>query len=294
MQRILVTGASGKVGSRLVPRLAARDGVAVRAFVRDADRAAPLRACGAELARGTFEDAGAVRAAVDGVDTLVLITAASPAAADQAGAFLAAARAAGVRKIVRLSVFRAAADGPADVTRLHGRTDDALRRTGLTYVILRPPFFMQNLVGMAAPSIVRDGTLPFGVGDGRLGLIDLRDVVECVEAGAVSDACDDEVVTLTGPESLGFGDVAGRLALALGRPVRYVPVSPEAVAQAIRALGLGDWYAGVMRDLCRAYGENWGDVTTNGVARLTGHPPRSVDAFAHEVFAPALRHAGQP
>jgi uncharacterized protein YbjT (DUF2867 family) len=293
MKKVLVTGAAGKIGRQLIPRLAAYDDLTVRALVRDAEKAAPLIGGGAELLQGTLEDAAAVRAAVDGVDTLVLITAANPRAADQASAVLAAAQGAGVRKVVRISVFKAAADGPADVTRLHGRTDAEIQASGLTYIILRPPFFMQNLLFTAAHSIAAEGKLYFGTGGGRLGMVDARDVVDCAERSAVSDAFDNQVFTLTGPESVGFHDVADRLTDALGRTVRYIPVPPEAVEQSVRAMGMGAWYARVMRDLCNAYREGWGDVTTDDVGHITGHPPRSFEAFAREVFAPALRHGSR-
>ncbi len=100
----------------LVSRLAAHEDVAVRALAGNAQKAAPLMASDAELAVGTVEDAQGVRAAVDGIDTLVLITAANPDVADQASALLAAAKEAGVRKLVHISVFEAATDGPTDVT----------------------------------------------------------------------------------------------------------------------------------------------------------------------------------
>jgi len=147
---------------------------------------------------------------------------------------------------------------------------------------------MQNLFFMAAPSVAREGKLYFGTGEGKLGIIDLRDIVDCVEQSVVADTHDNQIFTLTGPESISFRDIADRLTTILGRPVQYIVMPPEAVEQSIRALGMGDWYAGVMRDLCTAYRDNWGDVTTDDVARLAGHAPRSFDAFARELFAPAL------
>ena len=54
-------------------------------------------------------------------------------------------------------------------------------------------------------------------------------------------------------------------------------------------MGMGDWYAQVIRDLCKAYRENWGDVVTDSVPHITGHPARSFDVFAREIFAPALK-----
>jgi uncharacterized protein YbjT (DUF2867 family) len=292
VRKVLVTGATGRIGGQLVPRLAGYNDLAVRAFVRNAKKAAPLEISGAKLALGRLEDPHSVRIAVDGIDTVVLITPATPDAADQASSVLAAAKAAGVRKIVRISVFKAAVDGPSGITRLHGRTDSEILESGLTYTILRPPFFMQNLFFMAADSLAREGRLSFGIGYGRLGMIDLRDIVDCAESCVVSDAYDDQVFTLTGPESIGFHHIASRLNDILGRPVQYIPVPPEAVERSIRAMGMGEWYAQVMRDLCRAYSENWGDLTTDSVARITGRAPRSFDVFAREIMVPALVVAG--
>jgi uncharacterized protein YbjT (DUF2867 family) len=294
MRRVLVSGATGKIGSQLVPRLAGYPDISVRAFARNAGKATPLLASGAELAIGALEDRSAVRAAMDGIDTLVLITAASPLAAGQASAVLEAAVEAGVRKVVRISVFKAAVDGPTDVTRQHGRSDAEIQASGLRYIILRPPFFMQNLCPMAAPSIARDGKLYFGTGEGKLAMIDLRDIVDCAEQCVISDAYDNQVFTLTGPESISFGNIARRLTEILGRPVQYVPIPPEAVQQSIRAMDMGEWYAQVMRDLCRAYREGWGDLTTDSVTRISGHSPRSFDAFARDIFVRALRPEGGP
>lgn len=256
MKTVLVTGSTGKIGSQLVPRLVAYEGIAVRALARNAEKAAPLAAAGAELALGAFKDAPAIRAAVDGADTLVLITPATTNAADQAGLMLEAAKAAGVRKIVRVSVFKTAVDGPTAVTRLHGRTDVEIQASGLRYVILRPPFFMQNLFFTAVTSIASMGGLFFGTGDGKIGMLDVRDIVDCAEQSVVSNTYDNQIFTLTGPEAISFHDIASRLTTILERPIQYVPVPPESVEQSIRALGMGAWYARVMRDLCVAYSEH--------------------------------------
>jgi uncharacterized protein YbjT (DUF2867 family) len=288
VRRVLVTGATGKVGSRLIPRLLEQPGVAVRALARNAAKAAPLAAAGAELVLGSLEDSRALSLASRGIDTMVLITAASPAAGGQARAVLDAAREAGVRKIIRVSVFNAASDGPSDVTRQHGSTDAQVRSSGLTYTILRPTFFMQNLCFLAGESIAKEGKLYFGTGEGRMGMIDLRDIVDCAEECVLSDAYDNKIFTLTGPESLGFHDIAGRLSHLLGCPVHYVPVRPEAVEQFIRSMGQSGWYARVMRDLCRAYSEDWGDLITGDVAHITGHRPRSFEVFAREILLPTL------
>jgi hypothetical protein len=82
--------------------------------------------------------------------------------------------------------------------------------------------------------------------------------------------------------------VAQVFTTALGRPVKYIPIPSEGVAEAIRKMGWGEWAAGVMRDYSAAYGSGWGDFVTEDVRRLTGHPARSIEQFAREVLAPAL------
>ena len=104
---------------------------------------------------------------------------------------------------------------------------------------------MQNLFFLAAPSIAREGKVYFGTGNGKIGMIDLRDLVDCAEHSVISDAYHNQIFTLTGPETLSFHDVTVRLTNILGQPIQYVPVPPEAVEQSVQAMGMGDWYARV-------------------------------------------------
>ena len=122
-QSVLVTGATGSVGSDLIQNLLAKPGLRLRALVRDPAKARALADRGVELATGSFEDPASLVAAMTGIDTLALITAAGAPAADQAASAITAAKQAGVRKIVRLSAIKASADGPTDNTRQHGRTE---------------------------------------------------------------------------------------------------------------------------------------------------------------------------
>jgi uncharacterized protein YbjT (DUF2867 family) len=287
MQHILVTGATGKIGNALIQRLATYN-FGIRAFIRNTEKFKQLTAKGVELVQGTFEDKRVVRDVVEDIDILILITSANPNAVEQAHNILAAAREAGVKKIVRISVFKADVDGPTDITRLHGYTDAAIQNSGLTYTILRPLFFMQNLFFIAADTLAKERKLYFGTSDAKLSMIDLRDVIDCAEQSIISDIFNNQIFTLTGPESISFGDIATRLSKILGYPIQYVSVPPAIVKQSIRSKDMGDWYAQVMEDLCKAYRDNWGDVKTNDVERITGHAPRSIDAFLLELFVPTL------
>jgi uncharacterized protein YbjT (DUF2867 family) len=290
-RKVLVTGATGTVGRQLVLRLAAKDGIAVRALVHHREKGRALEGAGAEVAVGAFDDTGVVRAAVEGIDTLVLITPSSRDAVAQARAVLAAAWEAGVRKIVRQSVIKAALNGPTENVRLHAETEKDILTSGLAYTILRPHYFMQNIL-RSVPSLAAENKIYGAMGDGKLGMIDARDIAECAEQSVLSDRFDGQILTLTGPERLNFYDVAGVLSEILGRPVAYVPISLEALEQSLRDRGMGDWVAPVTRDYAKAYKEGWGDFVTDDLERITGHPARPFDAFAREVLAPALQSAG--
>jgi uncharacterized protein YbjT (DUF2867 family) len=228
---------------------------------------------------------------MDSVDTVVLITPFDPTAADQAHAAITAAQAANVRRIVRLSVILADPDGPTDSYRLHGRTDAEIQASNLTYTIVRPSTFMQNFGDLAA-TILSDPAIRIPFGDGRLGYIDARDVVDVFEQVIVSDTHDGQVLSLTGPASISLTEAARVFSQVLGREITHIPVPPAETENYFRAMGLDGWALTVLCDYCDAFRRNYQDIVTDGVERVTGHAARSLDNFIREEFVPMLQHNG--
>jgi uncharacterized protein YbjT (DUF2867 family) len=287
-EKILITGATGNTAAIVATQLRER-GVAVRALVRDAKKAEALAARGVELAIGDFETPASLEAALDGITSVFLVTPPHADASGMVDRFLAAAvKSASRPRIVRLSAIKGSDHGPTDNTRTHGRADRAIQDSGLPYVILRPNYFMQNLFG-SAESILGQGMMFQGTGDGRLGFIDVRDIADVATAALLDPQWDRGIYELTGPESLSYGDVAKLLGEALGREVKYVPVTPEQVRESIMKLGWGEWAAGIMADYSAAYAKGWGDFTTTFVQKIAGHAPRSYATFLREVFVPATK-----
>lgn len=289
---IVVTGATGTIGSRVVTNLV-QQGADVVALVRDEKKATNLRAAGARLALGTFEDLASLRTAFANADTVVLTTAANAHAGKQAETAIAAARDAKVRKIVRVSAVKADPDGPTDNTKQHGRTEAQVRASGLTYCIVRPQVFMQNLL-WSLGSILGAGKLYFGTGNGRMGMIDTRDISDCITIAATSASHDGETLELTGPSSIDYNAVAAAIGKGLGRDVVYVAVPPAAAGDAVRALGADDWTVSLVADYCAAYAKGFGDFTTDNIKRITGRAPRSMDDFVREVLVPAASSPASP
>lgn len=282
-KNIVVTGATGTIGRRVVDGLLAKN-LPVTALVRDAAKAPATTTA----AVGTFEDRASLERAFEGADTVVLVTAANARADQQTLTAIAAAKAARVRKIVRISALKADPDGPTDNTRQHGRTEAALRDSGMTYVILRPHLFLQNLLG-SLRSITGEGKLYWATGSAKMGMIDTRDASDAAVVAATTSDFDGQTFELTGPESIDYHRVAAAISKGLGREVTYVPVPPQAMGETMRSFGADDWTAKLITDYTTAYTAGFGDFTTDHVKRITGRAPRSIDDFVREVLVPAAR-----
>jgi uncharacterized protein YbjT (DUF2867 family) len=284
---IVVTGSTGNIGSRVVLDLTARRRYKIIAFVRDLQKAQHLTQARARLRRGTFEDSASIREAFAGADTVVLNTT-GETLADQAITAIRGAREVGVRKIVRISSGKATIDGPTESTRQHAHADEVLRASGLAFVILRNHTFMQNLL-FAVGTLRDDGKLYSGTGSAKFGFIDVRDIAEAAESAAVNDTWNGQTLDLTGPAALDYGEVAAAIGRELGREITYVPVTPAAAGEAARMHGATAWDARAITEFALASSNGWGNYTTDSVAKLTGHAPRSIKDFIHEVLAPAVR-----
>lgn len=286
-QKILVTGATGNVGSGLVPALQAT-GVAVRALVRDEDKATAtaLHEQGVEVVVGDLEDAAAVETAVAGVDKIYLLTWNGPTACYHVKNVVDAAKKTGTPHIVRHSMWGSA---NSRIVQEGNSAEQIVKNSGLPWTILKPTFFMQNLM-MAAPTIASDGNIYWDVGEGRISMIDVRDIVDTAVAVLTSRGHAGKSYILTGPEAISLHDAAATLSQVLAQDVRYVSVPTEAAYQSLTGMGFPSWIAQGFGELMAGFSQGFASQPTDNVAQLTGHPARSfktfVCDFAH-AFAPA-------
>lgn len=269
---IVVTGATGRLGGRVAQRLAEL-GVAQRLLVRDPGRAPRLT--GAEVVQATYADGGAVRAALAGAHTVLMVSAAeTPDRVAQHRTFVDAAAAAGVEHLVYTSFYGAAPDATFTLARDHWATEEHIRASGLRSTFLRDSLYADFLPLMVG----EDGVLRGPAGDGAVAAVGQDDIADAAvavlrdpapHAGATYD--------LTGPEALTLDEVATRLSAALGRSIRYhAETVPEAYASRA-AYGAPDWQldAWVSTYLAIADGSLAGVSTA--IADLTGHPARSLE-----------------
>jgi uncharacterized protein YbjT (DUF2867 family) len=233
---ILITGASGSVASATIALLQGSGNV-VRALVRNPDNAEPLRASGAQIVVGDLEKPKTLGQAFAGADTVCIVAAAGPRAPEHSSNALWVARQAGVRHAVRLSAFGAAHDAPTINSRLHALSDSELVAGGITYTILKPHFFMHNLL-MSAGTIKSDAAFYLPMGEGRMAMVDVRDIAEFAARVLTTAGHDNKTYTLTGPASITIHEVASALSEALSKRVTYVPASGREGSVSSRAISL--------------------------------------------------------
>jgi uncharacterized protein YbjT (DUF2867 family) len=281
--KVLVIGATGTVGSGLVPALRGA-GVEVRVFVRDESKAQPLKDVGAEVVVGDLDQPETIEPAVEGVDKIYLLTWNGPNEVQQAESLLKAGERGGNPHIIRHSAW-----GPekSRIIKHHDHIEKTVKASNLPWTLLKPTFYMQNTM-MAARTIASDGVIYWDMKDGKLAMIDVRDIVDAGVAVLTGSGHEGKSYILTGPEAISFNDVAATLSSALGKDIKYVNVPGEAAVQSMVGMGLPEWIAKGYAELSEGFSEGFANKPTDDVATLTGHPARSFEQFATD-FARVFR-----
>lgn len=277
---ILITGATGNISSGIIAQLNG-SGHSLRALVRNPEKAEELRRQGVEISVGDLEKPWTLGSAFAGVDTVWILAPPGPRAPEQCSNALWAAKQGGARHVVRMSAFGAAHTASTINSRLHALSDAELVGSGIPFTILKPHFFMQNLM-MAVQSVAQQGAMYFALADGKMGLIDSRDISDFAAHVLTGAGHEGKAYTLTGPASLSMHQIATAIGDAIGKPVAYVPVSVDDARQSMAQMGLDDWTVNLMCDYFAAYSANWGDLVTDDFQRVTGKAPRSIEQFAKD------------
>lgn len=272
-KKILVLGATGNTGGALVQLLKA-SGTPLRTAARGELAGSP------DHVRFVWDDRRTHGPAVAGVERLYLV--APVGAADPlplVKPFLAEALAGGLQRVVLLS---SSAVKPGDPGL--GQIDALVRATVPEWAILRPSWFMQNFVGdhPLADGIRSRGEIVTATGDGRLPFVDARDIAATAAALLRADSivCSEHLVT--GPQALSYADAAALVSEMMGRPVRHVAITEEALTQRLITAGYEAAFASALAGLDADIRAGRQAQITDTVQRLTGQPPRSLRDFIAE------------
>lgn len=265
---ILVTGASGRVGKALLTCLRA-EGAAVRAAYRDPRATAREIESGGRAVTLDLARPETLGPALDGIGTVFLLGATSPAQTTHELNMVEAARAAGAR-VVKLSVWRAD-EGLSPIARLHRPVERALAASGLPWTVLRPNFYLQNF--LSQPSIREAGEFSLPLITAPISFVDTGDIARVAARVLTTEGHDGRVYDLTGPRALTYAEAAEEFSAVLGRPVRYVGVPDDRARAALLGRGMPEFHADAVIGVARAYRDGGAETVTSTVADLTGSAP---------------------
>jgi uncharacterized protein YbjT (DUF2867 family) len=282
---ILVTGATGMVGSEVVKRLSAH-GIKARAVTRDLRKTEANSLPHVEFIQGDFDDAESMRPACSGVERAFLLTNSTERAERQQIAFLRVAQQSGVRHIVKLSELHADPSSPQRFLRYHGAVEAAIQAAGLTFTFLRPNLYMQGLLNFRQ-SIQQKNAFFAPVADARISAVDIRDLADVAVASLTKTAYDNKIYSLTGPDALTFTEMAQKLSTAAGRTIMFVDVPPESMRAALADLGFPAWQADGLIEEFAMYRRGEAAAIEPGIREALGRPARSFDDFARD-YAPVF------
>ncbi|MBC3538435.1 SDR family oxidoreductase [Rufibacter sediminis] len=277
---ILVTGATGTVGSATVKALSGL-GANVRAGVRSLIKGDSLkRLPGVDLVEMDFDRPESLAVAFTGVNAAFLITPFTQDQVQMAQQLIDAAKAAGVRHVVRLSASGAEAEPGIQLGRWHRQAEEYIKSSGIPYTLLRPGSFMQNFVHQYAHSIKQENAFYLPLGEGRVSYVDVRDIGEVAANILMNpEAHVNQVYTLTGPQALSGSEIAAIFSGVTGRTIRYVDVPEEAALNAMQQQGLPNWMTESLLELNAISKAGYSSGVTSDAPEVTGHPAHTFENF---------------
>ena len=269
---ILVLGSTGTTGREVARQLIAA-GRQPRLLVRSPGKAREFKD-DAELVEGDLDRPESVEAAMKGAEAMYLVSSGVRGRTQEIEAIDAAKRA-GVRHVVKLSVF--GADAPFyTIARWHAEVEHHLKGSGLAWTALRPANFMTNAL-MWSESIRSGGAFHQPTGDGRWAAIDPADIGAVAVRALTSPGHEGRAYAMTGPEALSAAQYARKISAAVGKPVAFVDVPPEAAHDQLLKSGMPTEYVDALLDLLATMKAGKLDVVADGVERATGMKPGSFD-----------------
>lgn len=277
---ILVIGGTGTTGRSLIEILKNSD-ANYKAMVRSEEKQSALEAEGIPTVRASLGEWTGVEKALEDVDAVFLLTSPGPQSVPQQNGLIDRAKAAGVRKIVKISAVIAETGSHIHLADTHGQIEDHLRASGIDYVILRPHSFMQNAM-MHLPTINGQNALYESMGDAKIPMVDTRDVAQASFECLRKDSWNNNTYILTGPESIGYQEVTNALSAATNRDISYVQIPSEAHNAAMKQAGVPDWLADDLTQMSKDWGAIPVHNPTSDLQSITGSKGNSIQDFARD------------
>ena len=277
---ILVTGATGNIGSELVKQLVAK-GLPTRVITRDEQKISHLGSA-VEGVIGDRHKSGVVKEALRGVDKVFLLPVLFDENHEADRLLIEEAKQAGVRRIVKVSSGAVRFGDKNTIGVLHRQKEVLVEESGIPWTFLRPGGFMSNAVRFWGETIKAHATVFNPAGDGKTAPISPYDIAAVAAVALTTNGHEAKAYDLTGPELLSTHDQVRILSKALGKPIQCIDIPVEVAAERMESSGLPEPLVQSLTELWFQIRKGEGAFQSNEVERITGQPGQTFETWCYE------------
>jgi uncharacterized protein YbjT (DUF2867 family) len=281
LPRVLITGATGQVGSKTIEHLSSNRDLKIVAAVRSEEKAAPFKEKGISTVILDLDDESTHLPALSGIDRLFLVTGYTVDMLRQSKALLDRAKQAGVKHVVHLG-----ACGRDDTTVAHWAWHQFVERyiqsSGFTYTHLRPETFMQNVLSYGGKKTIVDGVIHAYVKGARMSWVDIDDVAQVAAVCLGHPEIHGGQTYRLGYDACTFDELAAQMTDIVGQPFRYEPLEPEVFLEAMKNVGAEMAYMNCVYDHWKRYAAGTipgADDVFDNFPGITGKEPTKWKGF---------------
>ena len=283
-ETILITGATGTVGSEVVKQLSAKgENIIVKAAARSATDNTFENLNRVQVVQLDYDKPDSLAVALKGVDKLFLLTPFQSNMVDLTSNLVSEAKKAKVKYIVKQSVMGADAEPGITPGRLHRQAEKIIEESGIPFTFLRPNFFMQNFVNYYSNLIRSQGAFYTPAGDAKVSFVDVRDIAAVAVKSLINDNQQKgSAYNITGGEALSYGQAAEILSKAVGKKINYVNVTAQDARKGMKDMSMDEWTIKSMIELFEITRAGYVSEISPIVEQVTGNKPITFSQFAKD------------
>jgi NAD(P)H dehydrogenase (quinone) len=290
---ILVTGATGQYGTKVLEHLLTKEIEAPRisALVRDATKGQPLQDQGIELRVGNYADVDSLVRALQGVDTLLLVSSNDRGAVENRTAHhlnvIQAAKTAQVKHLVYTSFVTKPAfqnSAIAGFLTSHAQTEQAIKDSGLTYTILQNGIYLEMIPIFAGAQVAETGVILFPAQAGKANWVLRAELAEAAAHVLTTQGHENKTYVLVNTEATSFQDIAQDLSEHLGKDIRYQSPPVEEFQAILQQAGVPEVYIGMFAMWASAVAQGMLEVEDSTLATFLGRQPTTTAQFITQVY----------
>jgi len=283
-ETILITGATGTVGSEVVKQLSAKgENIIVKAAARSATDNTFENLNRVQVVQLDYDKPDSLAVALKGVDKLFLLTPFQSNMVDLTSNLVSEAKKAEVKYIAKQSVMGADAEPGITPGRLHRQAEKIIEESGIPFTFLRPNFFMQNFVNYYSNLIRSQGAFYIPAGDAKVSFVDVRDIAAVAVKSLINDNQQKgRAYNITGGEALSYGQAAEILSKAVGKKINYVNVTDQDARNGMKDMSMDEWTIKSMIELFEITRAGYVSEISPIVEQVTGNKPITFSQFAND------------